>query len=215
MAKAFVRLFAALALVGTAVSVLAAAAHREQSRPSPLQLSDREFWGLVSETSEPGGTFHADNFVSNERNFAVAAGRLAKTGLRGGAYLGVGPEQNFHYIATIRPAIGVLFDIRRQAVIQHLLYKALFELSPSRAEFIARLFSVRTPRGVDRDAPPDALWQRFTIAPGTDRKRLTANIAEVKKHLTRKHGFALSSRDLAALEYVYEAFFKLGPEIGA
>ena len=54
---------------------------------------------------------------------------LAKSGPHGGAYLGVGPEQNFNYIAAIRPAITVIFDIRQQAVMQHLLFKALFELS--------------------------------------------------------------------------------------
>ena len=181
---------------------------------APLnRLSDQEFWTLVTDASEPGGTFHSDNFTSNEANFAVAAEMLARSGPYGGAYLGVGPEQNFHYMAAIRPAIGIVFDIRRQAVVQHLLYKALFELSSSREEFIARLFSVAVPGRVDPKAPPDALWQRFTIAPGDDRARLAANIAGVQTHLTRTHGFALSAEDLKALAYVYEAFFRFGPEI--
>ncbi len=136
-----------------------------------------------------------------------------KSGPHGGAYLGVGPEQNFHYIAAIRPAIGIVFDIRRQAVVQHLLYKALFELSSSREEFIARLFSVPVPDRIDSNAAPDALWQRFAIAPGDDRARLAANIADVETLLTQAHGFALSAEDLKALEYVYDAFFRFGPAI--
>jgi hypothetical protein len=177
------------------------------------RLSDAEFWSLVSGASEPGGAFHADNFTSNEPYFANTAATLAKSGPHGGAYLGVGPEQNFHYIAAIRPAIAVIFDIRRQAVMQHLLFKALFELSTDRVEFIARLFSVPVPDGVDRMGSIDAIWRRFGDAPGTDRTRLAANIAEVESRLTKTHGFALSDEDLKSLEFVYEAYFRLGPVI--
>ena len=177
------------------------------------RLSDTEFWSLVAGASEPGGAFHSDNFTSNEPYFANTAAMLAKSGPHGGAYLGVGPEQNFHYIVAIRPAIGFIFDIRRQAVMQHLLFKELFELSADRVEFIARLFSLPVPGGVDRMGPIDALWRSFGEAPGTDRARLAANIAEVESHLTKTHGFALSDEDLKSLEYVYEAYFRLGPTI--
>jgi hypothetical protein len=177
------------------------------------RLSDTEFWSLVSVASEPGGAFHADNFTSNEPSFANTAAALAKSGPHGGAYLGVGPEQNFHYIAAIRPAIAVIFDIRRQAVMQHLLFKALFELSADRVEFIARLFSLPLPGRIDRTGSIDAIWQRFGAAPGTDRTRLAKNIAEVESRLTKTHHFALSDEDLKSLEYVYEAFFRLGPAI--
>jgi hypothetical protein len=177
------------------------------------RLSDAEFWSLVSGASEPGGAFHSDNFTSNEPHFANTAAALAKSGPHGGAYLGVGPEQNFHYIAAIRPAIGVIFDIRRQAVMQHLLFKALFELSADRVEFIARLFSVPVPDGIDRVGSIEAIWRRFGEAPGTDRTRLAANIAEVESRLTKTHGLALSAEDLKSLAYVHEAFFRFGPAI--
>ncbi len=191
--------------------LLIAAPVRSQARLD--RLSDTEFWSLVSGASEPGGAFHADNFTSNEPYFANTAATLAKSGPHGGAYLGVGPEQNFHYIAAIRPAIGFIFDIRRQAVMQHLLFKALFELSADRVEFIARLFSVPVPDGVDRMGSIDALWRSFGETPGTDRTRLAANIAEVESHLTKTHGLAISDEDLKSLEYVYEAYFRLGPAI--
>ena len=181
--------------------------------PTALKgLSDTEFRELMDEASEPGGAFHSDNFTSNEPNFANVAATLAKSGPHGGAYLGVGPEQNFHYIAAIRPAIAVIFDIRRQAVMQHLLFKALFELSADRAEFIARLFSLPVPGRRDRRAPIDAIWQQFGDAPGTDRATLVANIADVESRLTA-HGLTLSDDDRQSLEYVYDAFFRLGPAI--
>jgi hypothetical protein len=65
-------------------------------------------------------------------------------------YLGVGPEQNFTYIVNLEPRLAVIFDIRRQNAMLHLMYKALFELSPSRAEFVSRLFS-RPLRRAPRD----------------------------------------------------------------
>ena len=177
------------------------------------RLPDAEFWSLTSDASEPGGAFHSDNFTSNEPYFAATAAALAKAGPHGGAYLGVGPEQNFHYIVAIRPAIAVIFDIRRQAVMQHLLFKALFELSQDRAAFIARLFSFQVPDQIDRAAPIDVLWKRFGDKPAADRARLAANITDVEDLLTKTHGMALSDDDLKSLEYVYDAFFRLGPAI--
>ena len=50
----------------------------------------------------------------------------------------MGPEQNFTYIAKIRPRIAFIVDIRRQAIIQHLMYKAVFHLSPDRVQFLSR-----------------------------------------------------------------------------
>ena len=32
----------------------------------PARLSDQQFWRLISQFSEQGGTFHSENFVSNE-----------------------------------------------------------------------------------------------------------------------------------------------------
>jgi hypothetical protein len=197
--------------IGVILVLLAAAPLVSQTKLE--RLSDAEFRALLAEASEPGGAFHADNFTSNEPHFANTAAFLAKSGPHGGAFLGVGPEQNFHYIAAIRPAVAVIFDIRRQAVIQHLLFKALFELSADRGEFIARLFSVPMPAGVDRKGSIDELWRRFGDAPGADRARLSENLAEVNTRLTTTHGLELSDEDLKSLEYVYEAFFRFGPAI--
>jgi hypothetical protein len=41
----------------------------------------------------------------------------------GGTYLGVGPEQNFTYIAALRPKMALIIDIRREMMLQHLMYK--------------------------------------------------------------------------------------------
>jgi hypothetical protein len=177
------------------------------------RLSDAEFWKLIDDASERGGAFHSDNFTSNEAGYATVAAMLHKSGPHGGAYLGVGPEQNFNYIAAIRPTVAIIFDIRQQAVMQHLLFKALFELSATRAEFISRLFSVPLPSGLERTAGIDAIWQRFPTVAGKDAALLAANLTLVQTHLMQTHGFALTPEDLASMAYVYESFFKLGPAI--
>ena len=180
---------------------------------TPGKLADAEYWNLIETFSERGGAFHSDNFTSNEPAIANGVAELAARRVRGGAYLGVGPEQNFSYIAAIDPAIAFILDIRRQAVMQHLMFKAVFELSSDRADFIALLFSVARPTDVTRSDAIDKLWGRFTIGPGTERSRFDTNLFRVISHLRETHGFPLSTEDVSSLMYVYEAFFKLGPEI--
>src|SRR6266511_1442743 len=78
----------------------------------PVVLSDTEYWGLIEALSEPAGTFSlSDNLVSNEPGIAENVRKLRPSG---GVYLGVGPEQNFSYIARLRPAMAFIIDIRRE-----------------------------------------------------------------------------------------------------
>ena len=65
----------------------------------------------------------------------------------GGVYMGVGPEQNFSYLAVMKPRIAFITDVRRGNLHVLLMYKALFELSANRSEFISRLFT--KPRTAD------------------------------------------------------------------
>src|SRR5262245_43420838 len=109
----------------------------------PAQLTNAEFWQLVNSFSEPGGHFQYENFVSNEVSYQEIMPELMRTGRTGGVYLGVAPEQNFTYIAALQPKMAFIIDIRRQNMLELLMYKILFEISPDRAEFASRLFSRR------------------------------------------------------------------------
>lgn len=100
-------------------------------------LSDAEWGALVRSLSEESGFFDTDNLISNERSYLHVIGPLRR--MRGGAYLGVGPDQNFSYIAALRPAIAFVVDIRRDNLLQHVLLRSLFALSSSRMEFLTRL----------------------------------------------------------------------------
>jgi len=67
----------------------------------PSQLTDEEFWKMIVDFSEEGGYFRFENFLSNELGFQFVIPELTKVTKPGGVYLGVGPEQNFTYIAAL------------------------------------------------------------------------------------------------------------------
>ena len=179
----------------------------------PSRLSDAEFWRLVSDISEPGGYFRiADNFTSNEREIGRLFTMLRERGTSGGVYMGVGPEQNFTYIAAIRPAMAFIVDIRRQAVMQHLMFKAIFELAADRADFISLLFSKPRPPGLQVATSIDTIWNAFaTVA--TDSVMGERTYARIAEHLTRTHGFTFTPDESGQLRWVFDAFYMYGPMI--
>src|SRR6266511_1961998 len=105
-----------------------------------------DFAQLVDRLSERAGYFPSDNLVSNELSYQHVLGRLEKMDVTGGAYLGVGPDQNFTYIAQIKPRIAFMVDIRRDAMLQHLMFKALFVMSRNRVEYLSNLFARPLPK---------------------------------------------------------------------
>ena len=161
----------------------------------PASLSDREFWELSERMSEPNGVFQSDNLLSNETSLSSVAAALAQRVKPGGVYLGVGPEQNFTYIAAIRPRIAFINDIRRGNLHMHLMYKALFELSADRAEFVSRLFTQEAPGG--SDAAPraaDTLMNAYWDVPTSDEATFKRNLREIHDLLVKKHGLPLLER---------------------
>ena len=174
----------------------------------PLQLTDDAFWRLVNDYSEQSGSFRFE-YMSNEQQFQYVIPRLKESRKPGGVYLGVGPEQNFTYIAALQPKMAFIIDIRRQNMVEHLMYKAVFELSPTRAEFLSRLFSRNTPTGLTDKTPVRVLFQLYrTSSPNA--ALYQRNLQAIKDQLTKVHKFQLSSEDLNSLEYIYRVFFEAG-----
>jgi hypothetical protein len=179
----------------------------------PDRLSDAEFWSLVDSISEPGGIFRIpDNFTSNEREIGQLFTTLRENGTRGGVYMGVGPEQNFTYISAIRPQMAFIVDIRRQAVMQHLMFKALFEMSADRAAFISLLFSKRRPAGLDSATTIQNIWQAYWNVP-SDSTMWRSTYARMIELLTRAHGFRFTEDETEQLKWVFDNFFAYGPII--
>lgn len=179
----------------------------------PERLTDREFWDLVTDISEPGGYFRiVDNFTSNEGEVGTLFTMLRQRGTKGGVYMGVGPEQNLTYMAAIQPAMAFIVDIRRQAVMQHLMFKAVFELAPDRADFISLLFSKPRPEGLDTSTSIQRMWERFW-AVKSDTVSYRANMVRIVDHLTKTKGFIFTPQEYDQLSWVYESFFRWGPQI--
>ena len=196
-----------LALLLFAVALSAIACQRSNL---PSALTDQEFWNLSEALSEPAGSFNlSDNLVSNEPRFAENVRWLRPTG---GAYVGVGPEQNFSYIARLRPAMAFIIDIRRENRNLHLLYKALFELSSDRADFVSRLFSRPRPDALQPTASAEEIFAKYDrISPS--REQYDRNAMLVRERLLTTHGLPLSQIDLDWIDRAFKAFYADGPAI--
>jgi hypothetical protein len=199
-----------LARHAAALVLGAAAAACSGGTTLPPSLTDEEFWRLSADLSEPAGTFaHSENLVSNELQFVNLARALRPSG---GVYIGVGPEQNFSYIAALRPSIAFIIDIRRENRNLHLVYKALFELSADRADFLSRLFSRERPAGLSTSSSAAALFAAFDKA-APSATLLGATLALVRDRLLSVHRFPLATEDVIHIDYVLQAFFDDGPAI--
>jgi hypothetical protein len=179
----------------------------------PAKIADAEYWKTINDLAEPGGYFRIpDNFTSNEIEVGWIFTRLQDTRVNGGVYLGVGPEQNLSYIASIRPKMAVLFDIRRQAMVQHQLFKAIFELSPDRADFLQMTFAKPRPAKLDSTTGIQPMWDAFWYIP-TDTALARKNYVRIVDHLTKTHGFTFSEYEMQMMKNVYDAFIAYGPII--
>jgi hypothetical protein len=132
------------------------------------------FAAAIERFSEAEGAFDTDNLVSNERSYLDVIPALVAGHVGGGAYIGVGPDQNFSYIARVRPTFAYIIDIRRDNLLLHLLFKALFARAHNRAEYLSLLTGRPVPDGIERwsSATIEAIVahvDRSTPAPGASR----------------------------------------------
>ena len=192
--------------------VLANVAVAQQRQTLGESLTDREFWRIFSTMSEDGGTFPSENFVSNEKTYQYVIPTLQRTLTPRGVYLGVGPEQNFTYVVNLKPRLAIIFDIRRQNAMTHLMYKALFEIASSRVEFVSRLFSRPLTSRLASSATPSEIFTALAAVTPND-SAFAANWRAIVDRLTIIHHFALSEADLASMQHVFEAFREAGPDI--
>ena len=195
---------AGLPLISTTVRLTAQAL--------PMRLSDQEFWRLSAESSEPNGYFRSDNLVSNESGFQFVVPDLIKTTKPGRVYMGVGPEQNFTYIVATKPQMVFIVDVRRGNLELQLMYKALFELSADRAEFVSRLFAKKRPDGLTGKSTAAEMFAAFWNVETSD-AIYSANLQAIDDVLVQKHKLPLSPEDVRGIEYVYHSFYWYGPRI--
>jgi hypothetical protein len=190
----------ALAAVVALVFVLA---------PAGQTVAPSAFAARIAQLSEPAGYFDTDNLISNERSYLHVVPALTAPGLSGGAYIGVGPDQNFSYIAHVRPSVAFIVDIRRDNLLLHLLFKALFAEAPTRVEYLSLLFGRAPPADVKNwtAASVARLAARIDAAPAAERRadadaRLDADIAGF--------GVPLAKADVATIHRFHQTFVDAG-----
>jgi hypothetical protein len=213
-ARPFARIIATLAILFVFTPCSTAQERHKAPRAHTRPIPATEFSRLIREFSEEGGFFLSDNFISNETSYLHVIGKLHQLNASGGAYIGVGPEQNFTYIAKIRPEIAFIVDIRRQAMIQQLMYKALFEASETRLQFLSRLFSkpmVREGAPGRQTSLPELLLFLDKVPSSED--AFKEYLVGLRRLIEKNFQFPLSERDQSSLEYVYDSFRKADLDI--
>jgi hypothetical protein len=175
----------------------------------PAQLSDAQFWKMINDFSEPGGAFQLEIITSNETSYQSIMPELMRLSKPGGTYFGVGPEQNFTYIAALQPKIAFIFDIRRDMMLEHLMYKSIFEISADRVEFVSKLFSRKAPAQLTDASPVRTIFESFSRVPA-DGALLEPNFKEILARLKTGHGFALNAADESRIRAIYLTFAREG-----
>lgn len=171
------------------------------------------FDSLIRQISENAGSFASDNLTSNESGMSWIIPELTRRNKPGGAYIGVGPEQNFSYIAATSPAIAFILDIRREAMLQQLYYKALFELAPDRATFLSLLFG----RPGELTIPENSsVGRAFEILESVSRSDsfFTAALENAIERLRVIRQISLSELDLAIIRRIARIIYLEGPAVG-
>jgi hypothetical protein len=204
-------LIAALALVPVLRVLPPALSAQTPASRLPPRLSGQEFFTLMAGLSEAEGFFRSDNLVSNELFMQRVIPDLTRTVKPGRVYLGVGPEQNFTYMAAIKPAMAFIIDVRRGNLQLHLMYKALFELSVDRADFVSRLFSMKRPSGLGRKSTVQTIFTAYADPRLRSPEINKQNLSAMRRFYVRKNG--LSEEDLKRIEEIYEAFYTRGLDI--
>jgi hypothetical protein len=199
-------------LIAAMLGASMAAALDRTDAALPESLSNAAFWALMTRSSEPAGQFRSDNLVSNEIKYQWVIPELMRRVRTGAVYVGVGPEQNFTYIAALKPKMAFIVDVRRGNTDLHLMYKALFELSRDRADFVARLLSRPRPDGL---TPKSTAGEIFTAFAGVDpsERMLNGTLADMRHQLTTVRKFALAGDDLMRIEAIFRVFYLAGTKI--
>ncbi len=180
------------------------------SRTAARVTADPSFAQLVERLSEPGGYFDTDNLISNETSYLHVVSKMREMGLDGGAYIGVGPDQNFSYMAQLRPSIAFIIDIRRDNLLQQLLFKSLFSLSQNRIEYLCLLLGRPFPddAGGLEAASIQLLLDYIDATP--PQAEFVEQVAAAMETVLVRFGVPLSQDDVGAIRRFHDTFIAEG-----
>ncbi|MGD8277665.1 MAG: hypothetical protein PVH00_06545 [Gemmatimonadota bacterium] len=204
------RMLTALSLMAAACGAPAVRAPEPPPRPA---LDAAAFGGLIARLSEPGGYFPSENLVSNETSYLHVMGALQRLGTRGGAYIGVGPDQNFSWIAQIRPEIAFIIDIRRDNLLEQFLFKALFAMARNRLEYLCLMTGTPVPAGPERwDDADIGTIVAYVDSTKSDPALMERTLDDVRARV-QAWGYPLDVTDLEGIRRIHLAFFEGGLDV--
>jgi hypothetical protein len=182
----------------------------DRSQSAQQAVPTTEFARLIQSLSEPGGYFDTDNLISNETSYLHVMGKLRELKVNGGAYVGVGPGQNFSYIAQIRPTVAFIIDIRRDNLLEHLLFKSLFEIAHNRIEYLCLLTGRPAPHDTEKwDARSIDELIEYVDATKPDLAFVEVLRATVAERVSG-FGLPLEDGDLMTIARFHDAFINAG-----
>jgi hypothetical protein len=176
----------------------------------PAAISDAAFWKMISDFSEPGGTFDFEMYMSNEVTFQEILPDLFKAALPEVSISGSGPSRTSLTFPLFCRGSPLSSISAARTLLEMLMYKALFEASPNRAAFVSSLFSRKLTSTVDLRAPVETVFNALDRK--TDPQLFTQNLQNIKDRLVKTHGFVLSAQDLRTIDYIYSVFSRGGPD---
>ena len=183
--------------------------------PKPIErvILPQQFSQMIESFSEPNGYFDTDNLISNESSYLHVMGKMRKMNVSGGAFIGVGPDQSFSYIAQIRPSIVFITDIRRDNLLQHLWFKSLFALARNRMEYLCLMFG-KTPPADLKSWDARSIQEILAYIDKTPAKRevFDGAAAQIQAKL-KTFGVPLKAEELETIRRIHDAFFSAGPEL--
>jgi hypothetical protein len=188
-----------------------AAASAAAATPEKNALTAERFGKLQAELSEGAGAFPTQGYVSNETTYLQVASELPAAVPSGGVYIGVGPEQNFSYIALTKPEQAYIVDVRRDNLLLHLLYKASFDVALSRAHFLALVTGRGGQPSTDGTSSVEDVIADVTKLPRSEETYQKAH--RVIEERIGTYGVALSGEDKLALERIHRALYTSGLDI--
>ena len=180
-------------------------------RAQPVAPPAPGFAAQIAALSEAEGYFDTDNLISNESSYLTVVPDIDRATFKGGAYIGVGPDQNFSYIAAARPSIAFIIDVRRDNLLLQLLFKALFSLSRTRIEYLAMLCGRPVPTNIEpwRARTIEEMAAYIDATPAADRSAIDALRARVTAKM-RAAGVTLSADDHQTVERFHRRFIEAG-----
>ncbi|MEJ7708417.1 MAG: hypothetical protein WKF84_00795 [Pyrinomonadaceae bacterium] len=190
------------------------AAQTKAHEPSSSAVAVSDFARSIELLSETGGYFDTDNLISNEASYLHVLGKMREMRITGGAYIGVGPDQNYSYIAQIRPKVAYLVDIRRDNLLQHLFFKSLFALSGRRIDYLCLLLGKPIPKDAAKWGASNNVQELIEYI---ERTPINEKIFEISHASIRAKALSfripLSATDLAKIRSIHAEFFNAGLDL--